>query len=775
MSDRRRAGRRSLFACLALILGGCANAVYIADQMAARSRVDAADRADLDSGNIAAIRDRYENADPATLPLTQLALYCDVLLKYQELGRASDCLGALQARVARDPAAQGSAIARALPGKQALLALALGRPEVAAQLTKSDQSLGGRYVYALASIRNGETGVARPIADALSHHFEPAPVYYAASLYAALGDFPSARAALEDPARRLLADYGLSGHTDIFGGQVGAAVFRLDVFDEFDFGLFGKVTLAPAANAYVEYLAALSYMHTGGFKEAERRLDVLLNWPNIAAFRDVYWRALTDRADLARRAGDPAAAEALLRKAIDLIEEIRGSVGGEAARIAVIADKEAPYRTLVDLMTKRGDARDAVQYVERAHSRALVELLAARYRFGPPGSGGVANRLVAEYDRRAGEVQLASAAAQPDSSVRLARLNQARRDLLNGAPEVADLVTVTPPDLAQVQRSLGAHEAALVYFPGDPAWHVFTVTAGGVVAHDVPAASVTPVVVAFRRALASGGDWQTPDAQLYREVVLPALAGVDASSLVIVPSGVLFYVPFAAVGDGSTALVDRYALRIVPNLSLIARPPTPRRKEPALVIGNPLRDDPHYTLPFAEQEARDVAAQLPGATLLLGPDATIARFQELVPRAGLIHFAGHGVFNAAHPLDSALLFVGADDKPDLLAARRLYDMRTDATLAFLSACETGVNALGGGGDLMGMERGFFYAGASSVIASLWPVQDKATAMLAHEFYRAWNEGAPPSRALQTAQLAVRRAFPQPAIWSPFVVASVGPE
>lgn len=766
-----RAALRALACTIPLLLGGCANAVFLADQMAARTQVDAADRTDLDAGNIAAIRARYENADPDTLSLTQLALTCDVLLKYQELGRAGDCLDALQAHVAREPAAQHTAIGRALPGKRALLALALGRPETAVRLMKDDESQGGRYVYALAAIRTGDSSVARPIAAALSHHFQPAPVFYAASLYAALGDFVHARTVLEDPARRLLADYGLSGHADIFGGHVGAAVFRLDVFGEFDFGVFGKVTLAPAANAYVEYLAALCDMRTGDTGEAQRRLDVLLNWPYIAAFRDVYWRALSDRADLAERAGDAATAERMLRESIDVIEEIRGSVDTEAARIAVIADKEAPYRRLVDLLVRRGDARDAVTYVERAHSRALVELLAARYRFGPPGSG--ANRLVAEYDRRAGDVQLAAATPASDTSVRLARLAQAKRALQDGAPAVADLVTVAPPGLGDVQRSLGAHEAALVYFPGDAAWHVFTVTANGVAAHDVPAASVTPVVVAFRRALASGGDWQTPDAQLYRDAVLPALAGVDATSLVIVPSGVLFYVPFAAVGDGSSLLVDRYALRVVPNLGLITRAAAPRRAGHALVIGNPLRDDPQYTLPFAEQEARDVAAQLPGATLLLGPQATIARFGDLAPAATLIHFAGHGVFDPAHPLDSALLFAGAGDRPDFLQARQLYDMRTDATLAFLSACETGVNAIGGGGDIMGMERGFFFAGASSVIASLWPVQDRATAMLAHEFYRAWNAGAPPSRALQAAQLAVRRTFPQPAIWSAFVVASAG--
>jgi CHAT domain-containing protein len=509
--------------------------------------------------------------------------------------------------------------------------------------------------------------------------------------------------------------------------------------------------------------------------EAGRRLDVLLNWPHIAAFRDVYWRALTDRAELAQRAGDAPRAEELLRRAIDVIEEIRGSTDSEAARIAVIADKEAPYRRLVDLMTARGDAADAVVYVERAHSRALVELLAARYRFGPPGTNERANRLVAQYDRRAGDLQIAAAEGASDQTVRLARLDQARRDLLKEAPGVADLVTVAPVDLSQVQRALHPHEAALVYFPGDPQWHVFTITARSITVHNVPGELVTPTVVAFRRALANGGDWRTPDARLYRDAVLPALTDIDADSLVIVPSGVLFYVPFATVGDGATALVERYALRIVPNLGLIARPPPQHRPGRPLVIGNPLRDNREYSLPFAEAEARDVAAQFAGAQLLLGPEATIPRFQELAGDASLIHFAGHGVFDQAHPLQSALLFAGADNNPDFLTARSLYDMRTDAKLVFLSACETGVNALGGGDDLMGMERGFFYAGASTVIASLWPVQDKATSILAHEFYRAYNAGASPARALQLAQRAVRHEFPEPVIWSPFVVASVGGE
>jgi CHAT domain-containing protein len=759
---------------LVLALGGC-GAVYVANQVGARSGMDPADLSDLDTGNLSGIRDRYEQMPPESLPPDRLALLCDVLLKYQELGRASDCLDELDARLTEAGPRGNDRLLRALPGKKALLALALGRPELAAQLTEHDTSLGGRYVFALASIRTGHAGAARPIADALRKQFEPGPVFYAASLYAALGDFPSARAVLEDPERRLLVDYGLSGHADVFGGKIGAAVFRLDVFDEFDFGVFGKATLAPAANIYVEYLAAVTYLRTGGYREAERRLDVLLAAPAITAFRDVYWRALSDRADVARRAGDAAAAERLLRQSIDVIESIRGSVGAEAARIAVVADKEAPYRRLVDLLERRGDAADAVVYAERAHSRALVELLAARYRFGP-SAAAPANRLVAEYDRRQGELQLASVASPGERAVRLTRIGQLRRQLLTDAPDVADLVSVSPVEISQIQRSLGAHEAALVYFPGETQWHVFTITADRVVAHDVPADAMRQQAGALRLSIETQQPgWRQAAALLYHTAVAPALDGVAATALVIVPSGPLHYVPFAALGDGDQLLLDRFALRVVPNLGLITRPSRPVHGSHALVVGDPLRGDPDYALPFAETEARDVAGQLGGATLLLGGDATVPRFLELAAGADLIHFAGHAVFNEARPLDSGLLFARPDLGIDTLRARQLYDLRTNAALAFLSACQTGVNSLAAGEDLMGMERGFFSAGVTTVIASLWPVQDKATSMLAHEFYRALLLGAPPSRALQSAQLAVRRQFPQPVVWSGFVVASVGAE
>lgn len=757
----------------ALILSGCGDAVYLADHIAANQKLDAADRHDLRTGNLAAIEIRYANADLANLSIPKLALYCEVVFRGQELGLAQHCLNVLQRRIAKSTNALGPPIARAVPGRRALLDLAFGKPQLAIALMKSDFSLGGRYVYALASIRSGNAQAAKPIAKRLSRYYKPSAVYYATSLYEALGDYQKAWKLLHDPARRLLVDYGLGNHKDVFGGTVRPGVFRLDIFNEFDFGLLGRASLAPAGNVYVEYLAALADLRTGRMEDAKRRLKILLHWPYISGFRDVYWRALSDQATLAEHDGNFGAAERLLRRAISVIEEIRGSVDTEGARIAVVADKQAPYRSLVDILVRRHQYREAVSYIERADNQTLVEILAERYRFGP--SGSIADRLLTAYDRAAGSVILSGISFPADLEKNRAILLRAKSALKRGAPAVADLVMVTPPDVGTVQRSLNKDEAALIYFPGAIDWHVFTVTRNSIRAYNVPAAAITANVVALRLALAHGGDWMSADKSLYRAAVLPAVQSIKASSLIVVPSGVLFYAPFAALGDGSSDLVDHYSLRIVPNLGLITRRPKATKGSHALVIGDSLRGSPKYNLPYAEREARAVAAFFPGSKLLMGRQATISAFRRLAPTATLIHFAGHGVFDAKHPLESGLVFAGPRSQPEVLQAQSLYDMHTDASLAFLSACDTGVVAVRGGEDIMGLERGFFFAGVRTIVASLWPVQDRATAMLAEAFYRAWNTGAgvSPARALQKAQLAVRRLYPNPEAWASFEVATVG--
>jgi len=131
-----------------------------------------------------------------------------------------------------------------------------------------------------------------------------------------------------------------------------------------------------------------------------------------------------------------------------------------------------------------------------------------------------------------------------------------------------------------------------------------------------------------------------------------------------------------------------------------------------------------------------------------------------------IHFATHGQFSPDNPLQSALLLSPDARSNGMLTVDKLYSMQLNANLVTLSACETGLSKVANGDELVGLTRGFLYAGASSIVASLWKVDDLATAYLMVRFYRGMQQ-TDKLDALRKAQLETRKKYPHPYYWSAF--------
>jgi len=281
--------------------------------------------------------------------------------------------------------------------------------------------------------------------------------------------------------------------------------------------------------------------------------------------------------------------------------------------------------------------------------------------------------------------------------------------------------------------------------------------------------------------------------------------------LAVVTDGALEYVPFAALPEPGTGrpLVVGHELVSLPSASVlafqrrqahgdhpykgtvavIADPlygPDDERVAPPNQDGETLRSGTsarHFArLPFAEGEAKAIIALAPpGRSLLeLGPEAT----KESVLGTHLtgyryVHFAVHGLIDADYPALSRLVLSQVDGTGQPLADGSLrlhdiYDMRLDAQMVVLSACDTALGQEIRGEGLVGLARGFMYAGAHRVVASLWQVQDVATAPLMEDFYRGLlEEHHTPADALREAQIAMltaddgRQAFPY--YWAGFVL------
>lgn len=254
---------------------------------------------------------------------------------------------------------------------------------------------------------------------------------------------------------------------------------------------------------------------------------------------------------------------------------------------------------------------------------------------------------------------------------------------------------------------------------------------------------------------------------LCEAVLEPALAGLPPSvrRVVVVPHGVLHYVPFHAfIQPGGEPVMDTHEVSYAPSASALAwclaQPGLPAAgPERPLVLG--VAD---AALPHVADEVDALSRLLRAPRVLRDGQATTAAFLAHAPAADAIHLASHAVFREDNPLFSAVRL-----SDGWLSLYDLYACHLPARLVTLSGCETGVSQVRAGDELVGLSRGFFQAGAPCLVVSLWAVNDASTARLMEAFYRRLCAGQRPAHAMRGAQAELRRTCPHPYYWAPFLV------
>jgi CHAT domain-containing protein len=229
--------------------------------------------------------------------------------------------------------------------------------------------------------------------------------------------------------------------------------------------------------------------------------------------------------------------------------------------------------------------------------------------------------------------------------------------------------------------------------------------------------------------------------------------------------------PFSALYEKDSFLIDRYNIRVLPSASVMTFLKDRREGHAGnlLAFGNPDLGDPTYDLPGAQDEAIAITKDRPKSKLLLRKQATETAIKRFGDQFRYIHFATHGTFDAEKPLSSGLLLVGDSENDGMLTVNELYDLSLPADLVTLSACETALGKVANGDDVVGFTRGFLYAGVSSIVSSLWKVDDQATSILMQEFYKSLKETDKRS-ALRTAQLKVKDTYhAHPYYWAAFQI------
>jgi CHAT domain-containing protein len=250
--------------------------------------------------------------------------------------------------------------------------------------------------------------------------------------------------------------------------------------------------------------------------------------------------------------------------------------------------------------------------------------------------------------------------------------------------------------------------------------------------------------------------------ELFELLLAPLWSELSAaSSLIIVPHGPLHRLPFHALEVDGRPVIDTHAVSYAPSAAVLrfCRNRRPPQQAAPLLVGVP--DD---RIARVGDELRAVAALFPDAKSLIGESATVDQLRHYAPQCGWLHLATHGLFRSEAPLLSGLQLADR-----WLTVQDIYDLSLNVSLVTISACESGLSGVTGGDDLVGLVRGFLYAGAASMLASLWMVDDEAMARLMTEFYRVWQSGVPKARALQQVQRAFWKEYQHPFYWAPLTL------
>lgn len=290
----------------------------------------------------------------------------------------------------------------------------------------------------------------------------------------------------------------------------------------------------------------------------------------------------------------------------------------------------------------------------------------------------------------------------------------------------------------------------------------------------------------------SDGDAQTLDAefelaaleQLYGMLVAPLLDAIpEGAGIVTVPPADLATIPFGMLvepgGPTDDYATARYLIRERPvstelAAALLVAPSEDKTGVDHLVFGRSEFED-RADLPFVRDETKRVRRALPSPLLRLDEEATEAALTSHLGNASLVHLASHATADPEFPLYSQILLADDPEAGDD-GTLHLYELESQplaADLVVLSGCSTARGRTLRGEGMIGLQYGVRAAGARSAVATLWPVDDRATVEIMGRFYEALADGLPKDRALQTAQVAylerADRRVASPFYWAPAVL------
>ena len=459
-------------------------------------------------------------------------------------------------------------------------------------------------------------------------------------------------------------------------------------------------------------------------------------------------------------------AESYLRLALKYGEEFRTQLGyskdsgkkqwSDADRIFLAERKVQGFRSLQQVLVSQNRINEALEVSEEARARTFVELLAARSTGRPLGK----------------DLKDLPPAPKLDAMRQIAKTQNSTLVQYSIVDDNLLYIWVIKPTGEISFRSISMN--------GDQSLSMLVTTSRteiGVRGRGLPK---TKRQVPSTIASPPQSNNSDPLSQLYQLLIAPIVTELPQDpnqSVIFLPQGDLFMVPFAALPDAQGKyLIERHTISTAPSIQTLEFTQVLAKRvispSGSLVIGDPNMPEYQGTrlsqLKGARQEAIDVGKLL-NTLPLLGEQATKKNVLEQMQAAPMLHFATHGLLDTIQgDMPGAIALAPSGTDNGFLTSGEIFDLNLKANLVVLSACDTGRGKITGDG-VLGLSRSFVAAGVPSVVVSLWAVNDASTSTFMNHFYRNLTANQNKASALRQAMLNTMKQHPDPLDWAAFTL------
>jgi CHAT domain-containing protein len=489
------------------------------------------------------------------------------------------------------------------------------------------------------------------------------------------------------------------------------------------------------------------------------------------------------------KSGNLTQAEKFLRSGIEVWESQRKRLGdNDAYKVSIFEAQGRTYRLLQKVLIAQNQPLPALEIAERGRARAFVELLARRNAITSDSPNSPITPPTIELLQQIAKQQNATlieySIIGDDFKIK-GKQGTYESELYIWVIKPTGEVTFRKVDLKPLWQKQDTSLADLIYISRD-----------SIGVRNLPIVGIVPRPGAVQKQEASLTEQLQQLHKLLIEPIADLLPTDPNAHVVFMPQGSLFLVPFPALKDkDGKYLIEKHTILTAPSIQVLqltheqrqrvgANSRSPLQGNDALVVGNPTMPSvppepgqpaqPLPSLPGSEMEANAIAPLL-NTKPLIGNLATKSAIKQLMPKARIIHLATHGLLDDVRGLGSAIALAPDSSYKEeigrvdgLLSAEEILDMKLNAELVVLSACNTGRGRLTGDG-VIGLSRSIISAGVPSVLVSLWAVPDAPTASLMTDFYQNLQKNPDKAQALRQAMLTTLKQHPNPKNWAAFTL------